>query len=208
MAGVAMCGTLAVPLESPIGWEVLSYARIPAHEVAFEATGLRIDVRRSAGPLVYPLTKPLTVSRVRSEGSVSTPLSLSEPSQQGRPGADDYVVRIGLVEAGARRLGRLQRLAAAAWVKRLFALAPPGTGISQVRFLNVAEAPEHIGNTRRHPLSDLLHEHVVTSVDSAGRFSIDHRFLEPIPVLALWLGSDGDDTGSTYTVTFERLQLN
>jgi hypothetical protein len=197
-----------VPLDSAVGWEVLSFSRIAPNEVTFGATGLRIDVRRSAGPIVYPLPTPLIVSRVRAKGFVSQHLVLSAPSVQGQGGADDYAIRVGLVESGTRRLGRLQRVAAAAWVKRLFALAPDGAGISQVRFLNVAEPGGRVGAVRRHPLSDLLYEQVVTTVDVERRFAIDHLLERPTQVVALWLSSDGDDTASTFSVTLEQLELD
>jgi hypothetical protein len=208
LAHLAISGALLVPLDSPSGWELLRFNRIPPHEVSFSLAGLRIDVQRSAGPVVYPLTPPETVSRVRAEGYVSARLALAPAARQGQRGSDDYAVRVGLVEAGSRRLSRLQRLGTAAWVERLFALAPPGAGIRQVRFLNVAEAADHIGASRQHPLSDLLYEQVVTSIDARGRFAIDHRLTEPAEILALWLSSDGDDTGSTFSVTFERLELD
>jgi hypothetical protein len=208
LAHLAIAGALLVPLDSPSGWEVLSFTRIAPHQVSFSRAGLRIDVRRSAGPVIYPLSPPITVSRVRAEGFVSARLTLAPTARQGQRGADDYAVRVGLVEAGSRRLSGLQRLGTAAWIKRLFALAPPGAGISRVRFLNVAEATDHIGASRRHPSSDLLYEHVVTSIDARGRFVLDHRLPEPAQILALWLSSDGDDTGSTFSVTFERLELD
>lgn len=197
-----------VPLDSAAGWEVLNFSRIPPNEVTFGAAGLRIDVRRSAGPVVYPLAAPVTVSRVKARGFVSQPLALSAPGVQGQSGSDDYAVRVGLVEAGTRRLGRIQRVAAAAWVKRLFALAPVGAGISQVRFLNVAEPGGPIGVARRHPASDLLYEQVVTTLDAQRRFVIDHQLERPTQVVALWLSSDGDDTASTFSVTLEQLELD
>ena len=147
------------------------------------------------------------MTRVRAVGRVSGRLSLDGSLQQGAPGADDYALRIGLVESGTRRLGWFQRLAAPSWVKRLFALAPADTGISRVQFLNVAESPGHVGSARQHPGSDLLYEHVVTAIDPEGRFAIDYTLERATSVLALWLGSDGDDTSSTFSVTLERLEL-
>lgn len=206
-SSVVCCGFL-VPLSSPAGWEVLSFSRIPPNRATFERQGLRLDVDHSAGPVVYPLPQPTIVTRVRAAGRVSGRLSLDSSLQQGGPGADDYALRIGLVEAGTKRLGWFQRLTAAAWVKRLFALAPAEAGISRVLFLNVAEAPGHVGSARDHPQSDLFYEQVVASIDADGRFAIDHTLERATPVLALWLGSDGDDTSSTFSVTLERIELD
>lgn len=105
-----LCGAFVVPLTSQDGWEALKFRGIEQNEVRFDAAGLTIDVDGSAGPLVYPLTAPLTVTRVRARGMVSGQLALGDPARQGAPGQDDYVVRIGLVETGDRRLGRFARL--------------------------------------------------------------------------------------------------
>jgi hypothetical protein len=200
-------GALAVPLGAPDGWEILSYWRIPPNDVRFGDEGLEIHVRRSAGPLVYALPSPVVVTRVRASGRVNGTLALPVGAAQGNSGADDYVLRVGLVESGDRRLGRFQRLGAAAWVKRLFSLAPEGEGISRVRFLNVAQHPSHIGAMRPHPLNDILFEHVVSALGEDARFVVDHQFDRPTRVLAIWLGSDGDDTASTFSVTLEQLIL-
>ena len=92
-------------------------------------------------------------------------------------------------------------------VKRLFALASADAGISRVQFLNVAQSTSHVDSARQHPLSDLLYEHVVTSIDAEGRFAIDHSLERATPVLALWHSSDGDDTSSTFSVTLDRIEL-
>lgn len=92
-------------------------------------------------------------------------------------------------------------------MKRLFALASADAGISRVQFLSVAQSPSHVGFARQYPLSDLLYEHVVTSIDAEGRFAIDHSLERVTPVLALWHSSDGDDTSSTFSVTLDRIEL-
>ncbi|MBM3778937.1 MAG: hypothetical protein FJW23_12015 [Acidimicrobiia bacterium] len=196
-----------MPLSTPDGWEILSYTRIPPNEVRFGDDGLEIHVRRSASPVVYALPSPVVVTRVRASGRVNGTLALPDGATQGKSGADDYVLRVGLVESGDRRLGRLQRLGAAAWVKRLFSLAPPGEGISRVHFLNVAQHTSHIGAVRSHPLNDILFEHVVSAFGEDARFVVDHQLDRPTRVPAIWLSSDGDDTASTFSVTLERLIL-
>ena len=93
------------------------------------------------------------------------------------------------------------------WLKTLFDLAPEGDGISEVRFFNLATEASHVGARRRHPLSDLLFEEVVTVPRADGTFAIDASFDSPQRTLALWLSADGDDTGSTFTVRVKRIAL-
>ncbi len=157
-------------------------------------------------PLVYRLARPTIVSHVRAEGEVEGRLRV-KPSDQGRSGFDDYALRLGIVEAGSRRLGRFERLTAPHWLRTLFDLAPPPTGIGRVRFLNVGVAPSQVGRARKHPMSDLLEERVVAAPDEQGYFHIDEPLAPPPTALGIWLSADGDDTGSCYSMLLHRLEL-
>lgn len=196
---------LALPLSTPAAWKVLSYRGIPGNAVAFGADGLGIAVNRSAGPVVHRLAEPRVVTGIRASGVVTGQLETTA-DRQGETGADDFVLRIGLVEAGSRRPTFLQRRLAPSWVRELFALAPPGSGVAQIRFFNLGLASSQIGWTRRHPLSDLVLEEIVAAPGEDGRFEVDARFA-PITVLGVWLAADGDDTGSRFHVRLEGLSL-
>ncbi|MGE3190057.1 MAG: hypothetical protein AB7N90_10280, partial [Vicinamibacterales bacterium] len=185
----------------------LRYRRIPANEVRFEPGGLTIDVRQSAGPVVYPLDAPLDVTHVHARGRVRGVLAVL-PERQGDEGADDYALRVGLVEAGNRTLGFVERMVAPGWIKRLYRLAPKGRGVAGVRFFNVATGDARLGRTRRHPLSDLITETVAAATDGEGRFDLDVRLPAPVRTLAIWLAADGDDTDSTFAVTIDTLELD
>jgi len=202
-----LAALLVVPLTSGMGWQVLAYRGIPPHDVRFSASGLRIDVRKSAAPLIYPLGQPVAVTTVRARGRISGTLNVP-PDRQGESGFDDYAFRLGLVEVGERRLGFMERRLAPAWVRKLFSLAPPGMGVSRIRFFNVGVEPGQIGRRREHPLSELILEQVVTVPDREGRFELFVRLESAIETAAIWISTDGDDTRSTYTVTIERIELN
>jgi hypothetical protein len=206
--GALLAAVVAVPLTSADGWQVLSYRRIPPNQVTFADGGIEIAVDRSAGPVLYPLPSPLTITRLDARGQVVRgSLDLPSGRLQGQKGYDDFVMRVGVVETGERRLGLWERLFAADWLKKLFALAPPDAGISRVRFFNVAYDASTIGLSRRHPSSDLVHEEIVVSPDASGGFVIAVA-LDPAPeVAAVWLAADGDDTGSRFTVRLSSLVL-
>jgi len=201
---LAQSGAVSVPLGDQAKWQVLQYSRIPPHKVQFTKAGLEMAVDRSAMPLVYPLPKPLAVKRIRVKGRVEGSLNIPA-GRQGDEGYDDYVFRVGLVEPGNRTLGSIQRRLVADWVRKLYELAPPGSGISGIRFLNVGT--DQIGRSRQHPLSDLIREEVVAAPRPDGRFDFEHVLAQPLQTIAVWLSSDGDDTKSRFTVKVEAIEL-
>lgn len=204
---IALAATLfVVPLDRGNGWQVLTYDGIPRHETRFSDAGLQIVVARSASPVVYRLPAPLRVRRLHVRGRIDGRLNVTA-ARQGQRGHDDFAMRVGLVEPGDRRLRGVARLFTPEWLRQLHDLAPPGTGISQVRFFNLGVAGTRIGTRRRHPLSDLLHEEIVATPNHDGTFEISASFDRPLTTIALWISADGDDTGSSFVVTLERIEV-
>jgi hypothetical protein len=115
------------------------------------------------------------------------------------------VFRAGLVLTGNRRLGFFGRMFAPEWVKKLHALALPNQGISKVRFFNIWTDQDQIGRHRVHPDSDLFDEEVVAVPRADGTFELDVPLVPPVESVAVWLSSDGDDSGSVFTVLVERI---
>jgi len=114
-------------------------------------------VDRSAMPVIYPLPDRARVTGVRARGRIEGMLRVP-PGRQGQEKFDDYAFRVGLVEPGERTLNFVQRRVAARWVRKLFELAPRGSGISRIYFFNVGAERTQIGRERQHPLSDLIWE--------------------------------------------------
>mgnify|MGYP001172727006 CR=1 FL=1 len=197
---------LLVPLDDAAKWQVLQFRRLPPHHIRFSKTGLEMIVAASAMPVIYPLPSPMSVSTVRVRGRIEGTLRVP-PERQGEAHFDDYAFRIGLVEAGTRTLGFVERPFAAAWVRKLFDLAPKGSGISHIHFFNLGTDRSQIGRGRQHPLSDLILEKVVAVPAPDGRFELVHTLDPPLQTLAVWLSSDGDDTGSKFTVLVEEIEL-
>jgi hypothetical protein len=199
-------GSVVLPLSEQANWQVLQYSGLPPHRIRFSKAGLEMMVDGSAMPLIYPLPGRLRVSSIRVKGRVEGTLRLP-PERQGEKTFDDYAFRIGLVEPGERTLNFVQRQLAAAWVRKLFELAPKGSGISRIHFFNVGTEKTQIGRQRQHPLSDLILEQVVAIPGPGGRFDFAHRLERPLETIAVWLSSDGDDTGSKFTVVVEQIEL-
>lgn len=205
-APLALGGTFILPLDRTNDWQFLNYRQIPPNTFRASPTGLEIGVNNSAAPAVFPLTNQLQVTELRVSGKITGLLKVPA-GRQGQKGFDDYAVRVGLVESGSRTLDWREKLVAADWVKRLFALAPRGTGINRIHFFNVGTDPKQVGQTRTHPLSDLMEETVVTVPDADGRFTFTKRFAQPMNVLAVWIACDGDDTKSSFAVVLSKVEL-
>ncbi len=206
---VAQCArgeTYILPLNRTNGWQFLSYRKILPNAFRASSAGLEIGVTNSAAPAVFPLPHSLQVTEVRAIGRISGSLKIPT-GKQGEKGFDDYAVRVGLVEAGSRTLSWRERLVSADWVKKLFALAPRGTGISKIHFFNVGMDSKQVGRSRTHPLSELMQETVVAMPDVDGRFAFTNRFTKPVSVLAVWIACDGDDTKSSFSVTLSNVEL-
>ena len=199
-------GTFALPLDQTNGWQFLKYRKIPPNTFHCTSAGLVIGVTNSAAPAVFPLTNELRVTEMRVRGKISGSLKVP-PDRQGEKGYDDYTLRVGLVEPGARTLSWWEKLTAADWVKKLFALAPPGTGIGKICFFNVGTDATQMGRGRLNSSDGLMEQTVVAVPDADGRFAFTNRFAEPLKVIAVWISSDGDDTHSSFAITLNKVEL-
>lgn len=199
-------GLLTVPLSEQTNWQILQYSKLPPHRIRFSKDGLEMAVDGSAMPVIYPLPGPVRVKGIRVKGRIEGTLSVPA-ERQGEEKFDDYAFRIGLVEPGERTLNFVQRQLAARWVRKLFELAPKGSGISRIHFFNVGTDKTQIGRQRQHPISDLILEKVVAVPQPNGRFDFAHSLEPPLETIAVWLSSDGDDTGSKFTVLVEQIEL-
>lgn len=204
----AGAAAVVVPVLDLQKWTSLSYSKIPANTVSVAGGGLHIAVNKSASPLVYKFDSPVTAKSIHVEARWSGELHIPGNAVQGEAGADDFVLKVGVVEAGERRLNWLQRRIAADWIRQLFRLAPKGTGVERIHFLSATQQENLLGSQRVHPLSDLLHETHITYLDKPAAFELNYQFEEPVVVLGLWISSDGDDTDSNFELTIDRITLD
>lgn len=204
---LVLAGAIALPVQQTDNWQLLEYNRLEANQVVFTREGMKVTVDQSASPIIYPLDNPKTVTRVSVTGNLSNLLDVP-PNTQGQKGNDDFSLKIGLVVAGEKTLSPVQKLFSAKWIKKLFDLAPEGTGVDRIYFLNAVQHENLLGQQRQHPLSELIYENNVWLLDRSGDFSLDYRLESPQNVIAIWLSIDGDDTQSRYTTTINSLVLD
>lgn len=200
-----LLAVFVVPLGAPEKWEQLRYKKIPSHEVSFEASGLLLDVKNSASPLVYPLVPSLRIKKITVSATLAGGLEFSPSGPQGEKGSDDFVLRVGLVEAGDRKLSWFERQVAPEWVLKLHALGPGKKGLKRVLFLNVA-SQNLDWKERVHPLSDLLTERIVAR--AAPEFTFTETFEgEGIETLGLWVSADADDLKQSYQLVIKEIRI-
>lgn len=195
-----------IPLEQPSGWQKLTYNGIRSNQVSYSDSGLLIEVDQSASPLIYPFPETIRPAEISLSLQIRGGIDL-DGRQQGDKGSDDFVFRLGLVHEGEKTLNFMQRAIAAGWIKKLFSMAPEGTGIDTIQFYNVYSDARLAGQSRVHPLSDLMVEHFIAARPQTGSLELTFEPDTDSPVLALWISIDGDDTKSSYEVLIERLQI-
>lgn len=195
------CTKANVPLKEN-EWVVLSYDKIPANQVSFAGDQLTIKVKKSAGPIVHKLSPARKISEVIVRGKVTGVKQL-----ETGPFDEDSSLRLGLVAVGTQTLSGPKRWFAADWVKKLFALAPEGTGLDKIYFYNLTNRQDFLGKQRAHPKSDLIDEKVVGIVEADGKFQLKQLNSVPTLAAALWISVDGDDTKSEFETAISEIQL-
>lgn len=205
--GASSTASPSTPFELPLiesAWTSLSFKKLRANEVHFDDQGLQVKVRSSASPLIHALREPLEVAGIQVTGRW-------REIQMGKPVSSDFdedsILRVGLVVPGRQTLSGPKRWLAADWVKRLFELAPKGSGIDRIEFLMFTTNQERIGRERAHPKSDLIRERLMSLRPTAGDFEVSWRLPDPLKVAAIWLSIDGDDTGSSFEMSIQQLTM-
>lgn len=182
-------------------WVVLSYNKTPSNQVSF-SDNLTIQVQASAGPAVYKLASPKKVIGFTIKGNVLGSKSIETGSFD-----EDSILRVGLVGVGKQTLSGVKKLVAADWVKKLFALAPKGSGLDKIHFYNISNRKELFGKSRVHPQSELLLEKISKILDNEGAFDFQVELEKPLETAAIWLSVDGDNSKSQFTTTISNIEL-
>jgi hypothetical protein len=187
-------------------WELLSYSKIPANTVTFNNGEMNIAVNSSASPIIYPLKSFKKYNKMRIRAQVTGTIKF-EKGKQGKKGSDDFRLRVGLVYQGKETLGFFKRKFAAAWIIKLFELAPKDAGVSRIEFYNTFLDDNLKGTKRDHPLSDILKENFSLVVNDKGEINQVIDVPTDSNILALWISCDGDDLSAKYTVKLKEISL-
>lgn len=202
-----MAATLAIPLQDDGKWVIQKYSNIGANEVSFlSPAGISIKVDKSASPLVRVFSENTKISGFSIEGKLNGLPRFSRIDKEGSGEADDFALRVGFVVPGDKKLGALRKLFAPEWIRNLFSMAPAGKGIDRILFFNFVQNLNALGSGRVHPKSELIREEFFARAE-VGAFSVKKTFDQPIEAAAVWINSDGDDSGSSFGVEILKLEL-
>ncbi len=202
----ALANTTISPLSTPDHWMLLEYSSLKPNKVVISENRMKIDVNNSASPIIFPFESPQSLKSISLNIKVDGAIDLGDKIQ-GNKGADDFLFRLGVVYEGDQTLNFFQKAIAAKWVKQLFALAPKGTGVDHISFFNIFSDARLAGKERTHPASELMKEAFKDSLINGTRKQLRWYPNPDKRVLGLWISSDGDDTGSKYSVEISDLQL-
>ena len=193
---------------NPVGWRVLSYGKGKQNVVSEQSQGLKIAVDDSAGLMIFGFHQVKRYSGIRFQSLVDDLVKIKPRKRQGSRGADDYVLRVGLIFTGNRKLSAMEKRLAPAWVKELVGLYPEGYGIGGLRLYNV-ENGRGSGWTRRiHPSGrGLVEERRVLLLKNPGKIDPQITFENPLEVCGLWISCDGDDTDSNFNVLISQIEM-
>lgn len=203
----SLLGVLIIPTESLKNWTIEQFSKIPKNEISANQEGMQIKVENSASPLIFPLSTDKKVIGFKVKGEFFGLPKFSEVSNQGEKGFDDYVMRIGFVIRGDKKLTGIKRVFAADWVKNLYSLVQDSSGLESVLFFNVTQNEKQLGKQRTHPSTDLFIENFFELVKNPGAFNYEYRLQNQKDVAAIWISVDGDDTKSSFKVLISKLEL-
>ncbi len=184
--------------------EVKYSKKIKPNQVRLKDHNLEIEVQKSSSALVYKFSEIKKIKGILVKAKLDGKINYGDKIV-GKKGADDFPLRIGIIEKGDTTLNFFQQVIAADWIIQLNDLGKGFGGVSKIyNLVFYTEAPEY--EKRFHPLSDYFFEVRAASFKEG---SLNERFLleEEIEALGLWISADGDDTMSDFTLTIEKLEL-
>ena len=197
---------LIIPIQLPDAWLTVAFSNIRPNSHTFDTTGLKISVDESSSVALHKLQPPMQVRRVKCEGTISALPNVPPDHFETENGYDDYPLRLGLVTQGEKRLGWFESIFAPAWLKTLADL-DPSKGIDRVQFLSLAQH-RAIGSEREFGRNTLFRDRIVGQINAPGDFTLDEAILPALPVVAVWVQTDGDDTLSKFEILIRDLRLS
>ncbi len=188
-------------------WHALQFRRIPPIQHHVKNDQITLEVKTSAGGLVRRLPRGTRVKSLVVTGSVRGELEVDENRLWER-GHEDAYLRVGLIVQGGRSLSTLERLMAPAWICTMDdVLCADGSAPSAIRNHLLVPHASWIGKQRPNPNMKQLMDHIVATPGADGRFKMRVDLPEALDLVGLWLMADGDDSGSSFTVLVDSLEL-
>jgi len=193
-----------LPLNVATGWRHENYSGMKKNELAFTPEALVIRVDSSSSPLLRALPSTTKVKKLEVEATADALPHLDATKPEGEKGNDDYVLRVGLITEGDYRPSWAERIFAPRWILNLLELTPDNAGLGKIHFFNVSQRD---GGTEPHANGARMENRTVKKVSAPGDLSFTTTIDPALPVAAVWLHADGDDTKSKFSVTIKKVAL-
>lgn len=190
----------SLALSAGSGWEVLRFDNIRENGIAFSDSRLTVTVNDSASPIIYPFSGTKTVNEIFVSGTVTGKLE-----SNGSSSWDDALLRVGIIETGSRKLSPVERMSAPKWVKTLSNRM--SGGIRKIHCFLLMPEKERIGEARINPDMELFQETIAAVPSADGSFTMRITLPHAIESPGLWILSDGDDTGSKFSISIEQIEM-
>lgn len=209
-----------IPLGPSSQWHEFNFLSEMPNKVSFSKSSLDISVDQSASPLIYVFKKPVNLKSLQVQFNVKGfPKSLPRNVTQGFKGSDDFLLRVGLIYRGKKRMNWLQRQLAPSWLVGMEKLLPEGMGVDKVHFISTCRDPKILNKLKKHFLDSTMMAECTSFVEDRNNpliaeklngksIEIFKSFEAPPEVLGLWIASDGDDLKSRFQIQITKLKIN
>ena len=180
----------------------IEFGRIPANKITITDSTVTFNVMKSASFLMQGFDKVMPVKQVdlswKSEGRPA----LRDTDQEKQKAGDDAVVKLGLLlRAEKERFNPFLP----AWMKQVReGLSYP----SEMMIYLVADSRHDAGQRWANHYNERITMISMLDVQNMdGWYQSSIEFDEPVEVVAIWLMSDGDNTGSSFVTTVREVIL-
>ena len=184
-------------------WFYTPYQKNFEHRLEFSNEELTIHVDKSAGVLAYKFEKPVRAKEIRIKGSYQGKLKLKS-SLQGSKDNDDFILRVGLIYSGPKKLTGIKKFFAPQWLKEIYSKFGK-EGLGNIDFYSTYSDNRLKGKRRDHPNSSLIKEFFVHSALPEFDYLIDVD--SDRKAVGLWIATDGDDTGSSFKLHLSEISF-
>jgi hypothetical protein len=183
-------------------FEHIEFKRIKQSRYSFHEQQLQVDVEGSSSFLMKSFDRVSEVKKVsfkwRANGAPKIKDALHEEQKQG----DDAVFKLGLLLEGN---DSFSNPFVPAWVKRVDGLLKYP---SEDMIYLVADSKHEPGQHWTNPYNKRVTMIAIESVnDTQGWQRSSYYFDVPVKVVGIWLMSDGDNTGSSFTANIKDIKL-
>jgi len=180
----------------------IEFGRIPANEITVSDGTVTFRVMKSASFLMQGFDQVMPVKQVDLSWKSEGVPSLQDADQEKQKAGDDAVVKLGLL-LRADKEGFNPFLPG--WMKQVRQeLSHP----SEMMIYLVADSRHDAGQRWANPYNERITMVSMLDVptgDGWNRSTME--FDEPVDVVAIWLMSDGDNTGSSFVTTVREVVL-